>query len=234
MLWWFGKVLLKAIWIVRPGSVLNCSSHGVRPPCECYFHSWHFKQRAFGHSRATLQYNFHTLQEVSDFVSPFQPKPIGWACKTENFERLYEAGCQQKEALWSRCLSQSVFNVMITYDNGHNSMILGNQSTSNKGTLVVVALQDNQDFGSEPQQDHSWHSEWCTRPIRALGARHGRPGMHLACTTSHIKAWNQNERKWKTIPSKMILLSKIQDFHGCFERRTVLSCCWSLLRPAPP
>jgi hypothetical protein len=38
-------------------------------------------------------------------------------------------------------------------------MILGNQSTSNKGTLVVVALQDNQDFGSEPQQDHSWHSE---------------------------------------------------------------------------
>ena len=162
---------------------------------------------------------------------PSNQSQIGWACKTENFERLYEAGCQQKKKL---CLSQSVFDVMITVITQWSWAIKVLPTSSNKGTLVVVALQDNQDFGSEPQQDHSWHSEWCTRPIGALGARHVRPGMHLACTTSHIKAWNQNERKWKTIPSKMILLSKIQDFHGCFERRTVLSCCWSLLSPAPP
>ena len=115
----------------------------------------------------------------------------------------------------------------------HDLMILDNQSTSNKGTLVVVALPDIQDFGSEPQQEAGNAGTKCTRPRRALGAQHGRAGMHLACTTSHINAWNQNDasmhilskgwqRKRKTIPSKMILLSKRQDFPGRFER-TVLS-----------
>lgn len=60
-------------------------------------------------------------------------------------------------------------------------MILGNQSTSNKGTLVVVALQDILDFGSEPQQDHSWHSEMHqaqSRPRRPARAGGNAPCLH--------------------------------------------------------